>query len=168
MRDQVHEFLALERDPLEAIAGEFQAHVRLHPRQQFLGDEGLGDVVHGARVERAQQQVAILRRGEEDRGHAVHCRDLLQRRQQFEAIHAGHHHVQQDEVRSRFGSQRQRVDAVVGAVDPVTVAFQQGAHHANVRGLVIDDQDLARLEWRMRHARSLHPVPVAAHPIKTR
>ena len=39
--------------------------------------------------------VAILRRGEEDRGHAVHCRDLLQRRQQFEAIHAGHHHVEQ-------------------------------------------------------------------------
>ena len=30
MRDQVDQFLALARYPLQAVAGELQAHVRVH------------------------------------------------------------------------------------------------------------------------------------------
>ena len=78
VRNQVDQLLALAGHAGQAVTGQLEVQVGLHARQQFFRHERLGDVVHRAGIEGTQQQVAVLRGGEEDRRHAAHARHLLQ------------------------------------------------------------------------------------------
>ena len=140
VRDQVDQFLALARDPFQAVAGELEADVGVDPRQQFFGQERLGDVIDHAGVERAQQQVAVVGGGDEHHRHAQR-RVGAQRVHDFETVHARHHHVEQDQVGRGLRIQLQSLVAGRGGHHLVTLAGQQGGHHAQIRGLVVDDQD---------------------------
>ncbi len=144
VRDQVHQFFPLGRDAREAVARQFQAHVGIHARQQFLGQERLGHVIDHARVERPQQHVAILRGG--DKHHRRHRRRQgLQCLEYIEPVHAGHDHVEQDQVRRGFAITRQCFIAIAGPDNLVALPFQQAGNHAQVDRLVVDDKDAAVL-----------------------
>ena len=152
MRDQVDQFLAFAGHAFQTVAGQLQPDVRPDPRQQFLGNERLGDVVDRAGLERAQQELAVLGGGEEDRRHLAHAGLVLQRGQQFEPVHARHHHVEQHQVGRGGPRGRQRFGPIACGGHRIAVAFQQRADHPQVRGLVVDDEDAAGAGFRMRHA----------------
>jgi hypothetical protein len=77
--------------------------------------------------------------------------------EQGEAVHARHHHVQQHQVGNVLAGHRQRLVAIAGDDRFVPVAREQGADHAQVRRLVVDDKDPARSHHRRGHALSIVP-----------
>ena len=151
VRYQVDQLLALARDAFETVAGQLEADMRVDASQQFLGDEGLGDVIDGAGVEGAQQQFAILHRGEEDHRHRCQRGVAAELLQQLEAVHPRHHHVQQHEVRRLAFRELQRLRAAGGRQYLVAVPLQQGADDAQVRRLIVDDEDPAGGGSGMEH-----------------
>ena len=115
----------------------------IDPCPQLFGHERLGDVVDRAGVERAQQQFAILRGGQENHRYPMQLRLQFDLGQQFEAVHARHHHVQQQQVGDVGQGQNQRLFAGTGGEHFVAIARQQRAHRPQVGGLVVDDQNAA-------------------------
>src|SRR3546814_10354313 len=72
----------------------------------------------------------------------------------YTTLFRSHDHVEQHQVRRLLGCDRQRFLAAVGGDDLVAVAREQGADHAEVGWLVVDDQDAAGGVGRSGHARS--------------
>ena len=112
-----------------------------HPGQHHGGPQRLGDVVGGAK-----QQAAFLVRGTGQRREKGD-RDVARGRvgaqpgQYRVAVHARHHHVEQDQVgRGQVARQTQPHFARVRRQHPV-VRPQQLPQHGQVLGRVVDDQD---------------------------
>ena len=64
-----------------------------------------------------------------------------QRLQELEAVHLGHHQVEQDQGGPRGGEPGQRDPAVLGLDDGNALALEAPAHHVAHGGVVVDDQD---------------------------
>jgi hypothetical protein len=134
--------LGLEEGVLvrQPVARELELHLRAHARQHHRGPQRLGDV-----VDRAHRQPALFLLGGVERGDADH-RDVARQRigaqaaHHLEAVHAGHHQVEQDQIGLRLQrSQLERRRAGIGRAHRV-VAHQQFAQHREVLGDVIDDE----------------------------
>ena len=114
----------------------------------LLGGERLGNVVVGAVAHRFDR---IGNRRErchhDDRQPGI---EPLQFRQQAEAVHPGHSHVAQYQVRGRFGKQLERLLGAVRFGHLITGGVEGRGNHAPDIAIVIDDQDVSQ---------SLPPAP---------
>ena len=132
----VHQFLEMV-----AVAFEFQlvGHAAAHQRSL----KGLFDIILRAQGKAlGLVDLLVLGRDEHDRDVAG-ARRLLESAADFIAVHAGHDHVQQNNVRRGFAAgQAQGVPAVFGKHDGIVPA-QAFTQNAQVFRSVVHDQHAA-------------------------
>ena len=109
------------------------------PGHHLFEAERLGDVVVAAEGEAGDLVLQRVAGGQEQRGRV----DAVgaQPAQQPEAVHAGHHHVEDDRVRPDFAGLVQRGGAVGRGVDLETLELQTDREQLDDVGLVVDDED---------------------------
>ena len=100
------------QDAVVDLLGRRAAQHRVHARQQFLDAERLDDVVVGAGPQAADAVVGGVAGGQEDHRHLRAGR--AQALQHAEAVEAGHHHVEHDEVGLVLGHRGEGGRAAVG------------------------------------------------------
>jgi hypothetical protein len=115
--------------------------LRAHPGQHQDRLDRLGDVIG-----RAQQQASFLvvdvgQGGQEDHRDVCGGGVFVQASQYFVAVHAGHHHVEQHQIRPRRAGRR--AQGAFSGVGGAHLIFrsQQMRQQRQVCGFVIDDQD---------------------------
>ena len=105
------------------------------------GHDGFGQVVHCAEFQATQFFFGFTERGHEDHRDVVGSGLGAQDLECLVAIHARHHHIQQDEVwRISFVGDAQGFFTGGGGTDLVK-GLQQRGEHAEVVRVIIDDQD---------------------------
>ena len=97
------------------------AQQRLHPREEFGKGEGLDQVVVGAAFQPAHAVFDGVARGQHEDGRVL---VLAHRGQDLEAVHAGQHDVQDDEVVVALQREMAAVHAVAGQVHDVALLRQ--------------------------------------------
>ena len=80
----------------QALARAAQVHP--HTRHHFFGFDGFGDVIDPPRLQRGHQVFGLGEAGHEDDGDVGCCGGGLEAEGHLEAIHAGHHRVEQHDV----------------------------------------------------------------------
>ena len=133
-----------------------------HPCQQRGGLDGLGHVVHCARLQAAFSVGNDVERGHEDHRYLAGLWRGTQGRQHLVAFHLRHHHVKQDDVGHRLGvGDLQRPLPRVGHAH-VVVRAQQLADDGQVFAGVVDDQDRSEQGFvigRQKHGRGAFGLP---------
>ena len=110
----------------------------LDPCDDLDGIEGLGDVVVRPDVQ-PQDFVAVLALGgEQDDGHVA---ALPQLGRGADAVQAGHHHVQQDQIHRLALRQAQALQPVVGLHGGIALAGQVDVQGRDDVLVVVADQD---------------------------
>ena len=120
-----------------AIAVE--ARDRLHAGAQFGAIKRFGQKIVGAGGQPLQLGGAIIQRRHHHNRHFGQGRVGAQPAADFIAIHAGHHHVEQDQVRAQGVRQLQGLRPILRQHQFVIVVEQGGLHCAAPGGIVIDD-----------------------------
>jgi hypothetical protein len=129
------------------------AQDRTHAQRQLTRAEGLGDVVVRAGLE-ADQAVGLVAEGGQ---HDHRDRPLgAQPAAHLEAVHAGQHEVEDDEVGWLLGHPAQRLVAVVHALDRVPVPHEVTPDNVRHGGIVVDNDNPPR---RIGVAYQRIPVP---------
>ncbi len=132
------------RPELQALARHPVAEAAQHPldpRPQLAVVVGLGDVVLRDLLEDLGLGVGGVDGGEDDDRQVGASLDLARERQ---TVHAGHEHVDDEQVRPRLGKAAERLVAIAGGLHLVAVGAQLlGEEHEQV-GIVIDDEDPRR------------------------
>jgi len=120
--------------------------LRSHPRRDLRSHQRLGDEVGRTRLERSDLEVGKVVAGREDDRYARQSAVGTQRRADIEIRHAGHVGVEQDEVGRVLASQPHGIDA--GRRHPlVRIPGRQTAHHPQGRGVVVDEEEVAVVQW---------------------
>ena len=106
---------ALEHQAVQLIAVFFEFELVAHPGFDQGGLEGLDDVVHGAQVQAVGLVARVVLRSDEQNGDAGCGRIFLKATAHLVTVHAGHDHVQQNDI-GRVGavSQTQAGKPVLG------------------------------------------------------
>ena len=115
--------------------------VRMHPREHFLRVERLSDVIHRADLEPAHLVHGIVKRGQEQHGGLAPACVGLEPAARLVAVHAGHVHVQEDDVRLHVRQPRQRAVATGGKEHLVACPFEEGQQDAQVGGQIVHEQN---------------------------
>ena len=123
------------------IAERFQAQKIPHPQAQFGRFEGFGQELFGACFESRYAHGPVHLGGQHDDGNIQSGGIRLQQRRQFIAIHAGHHDVQQNEIRLRSADGRQRLFGARRHDGEISFGAQQQLQQLTVVLLIIDDED---------------------------
>nr|WP_229219530.1 hypothetical protein [Duganella sp. BJB1802] len=119
-----------------------QAQVSGHPRQHLLGPQRLGHIVDRAGAKARQLVGRVVEGGHEDHRHGGDRRGVgLQAPAHLEAVDAGQHHVQQDQVGRRERDPPQRFVAAVRDRQPQALRAQHAHRQRQVGLVVVDDQD---------------------------
>ena len=84
---------------LQTVTGLLGLQLGTHPGLNDHRFDGLGDVISGAEGEAELLALGVGEGGEQNDGNTAADRGLTQLPEHFITIHAGHHHIQQDEVR---------------------------------------------------------------------
>ena len=63
----------------------------------------------------------------------------------LDAVHPGHHDVEQHEIRPKLADLLQRFDAVAGGDDLVALAFEPHLQDLDIVGDIVDDEDQRRI-----------------------
>ena len=112
---------------------------------QPLGIVGFDDVVGGAEAHRLDDRRRLLAARQHD--HLQVGLRRLQRAQRLEPVHAGHHHVEQHDVR-RIALLDRGEHLVAARIGPRLVAAQREERPQVIgeRGIVVDDGDVGFLQ----------------------
>jgi hypothetical protein len=119
---------------LDAPQGGFDAC------HQFTRAEGFGDVIVRADGQ-ADDFVGFFGAGGQQ--DDIHVRFAAQAGEQFDAVEAGQHDIEQDQVWFEGARSFQARFAVAGGQDFVAFGFQVGADKFENAGFVVDDKDFA-------------------------
>jgi hypothetical protein len=138
--------LAVDREPrgrglLGRSVGVDALEDRLHAAYQQLHLDRLGQVVVGSHVEPCQLLPLLAQRREENHHRVLQHGVSADRAAGLRPVHHRHHHVQQDQVRTAFGGHFQRLGAVFGREDFVTLAYEVVTDEFEDVYLVVDQQD---------------------------
>ncbi|MNY15093.1 hypothetical protein D3C86_1482920 [compost metagenome] len=126
---------------MQTIPGLLGLQLGAHPRLDDGGFDGFGDVVGGAERQAVLFALEIGEGGEQHHRNAAGVGVDAQMLEHLVAFHAGHHHIQQDEIRPRLAARNtQALLPALGGEHPITGREQLGQHH-QVLGRVIDDED---------------------------
>ncbi len=136
----------------------FEAERRPDPRQELALVHGLREEVVGAGLN-ARHAILdrVQRRHQHDRDQPG-LRIALKNPEGADPVHAGHHHVEQDEVGWRRGHPLERLEPVRRGLRGKPATLELLLEVVDVEGLVVDDQD-AGLSIRLRIGLPSHRVP---------
>jgi hypothetical protein len=116
----------------------------LDPGDQRGLVDRLGQVLLGAGLEALDHVDRVRLGGDQDDRHERQPGLALEPPADLDAVHLGHHNVEQDEIRMVFAGGRQGGLAVGRGQDVVALAGQAGAEDVQVRRVVVGDEDLGR------------------------
>ena len=105
--------------------------------QQFRERKRLDQVVVGTVAQTTHAILDLVARREHQHRHVP---GLAQRGQDAETVHAGQHHIQQDQVVLAFDRQVTAIDAVMGHIDHIATLAQALLQVARQLGVVFDDE----------------------------
>jgi hypothetical protein len=145
---------------LQVLAVTLLFQQRLHLGPQDLRVEGFEQVIDRAvGIALEHRSLGLLVGGEEDNRRQARALAAAHEPRDLEAIHAGHLHVQQDQVDFMFEQGSQCFYTGRSGHDLPVLAFEQGAHADKVFRVVVDYQKHrminVRLSWCAFHAASL-------------
>ncbi|MNP63104.1 hypothetical protein D3C76_1584620 [compost metagenome] len=89
---------------MQTIPGLLGLQLGAHARLDDDRLDGFGDVVDGPERQAELLALGIGKGGKQYHGNAVGVGVGAQMLENLIAVHAGHHHVQQDEIRSRLAT----------------------------------------------------------------
>ena len=101
----------------------------------------LGHIVVGAKLQCFDDIRAFRLGGDHDDGQLGLRPALTQTAQHLEAAHAGHPHIEQNEIVLTGRRALERRRAVGGRVDPEALLYQKARQHVPVEVGVVDDED---------------------------
>ena len=147
-----HQFGGSRRDEfLEAVAVGFDLAAQALAIEQVLhalaGDldvDRLQQVVGSAELEAVQLRAVVAERSDENDRNLRQQRVRLEQPAGLVAVHAGHHHVEQDQLRRRLGRHVERRLARGHELEGKLLVQRVGQHH-QVGWRVIDDKNLGAL-----------------------
>ena len=93
--------------------------MRAHPRPHYRGADGFGQVVHTAGGKAFDLIGNIVQGRDKNHGHGGRLRLGLERAADRVAIHARHHHIEQNQIGRVFPRQLQRPLAISGELQAV-------------------------------------------------
>ena len=103
--------------------------------------ERLGQVVVGAELDAAHHAVDVVERRDHDHRNVAQPGIVLEAAQHREAVHLGHHDVEQDQVDRFAGQPVEGVPAMDRGHRLVLEQLQLLRQHVAIERLVVDDQD---------------------------
>jgi hypothetical protein len=109
------------------LGGGDAAQHGANPREQFVGIEGLDQIVVGPFVQPFDAIAAMAPRRQHDDRHVAMAADLMQ---QSESVDLGQHDIEDHKIVSLLQSARQPVAAVVRRGHLVAVLREELLHHA--------------------------------------
>jgi hypothetical protein len=118
---------------------------RLDPGHQGRLVDGLGQILVGARLEPGHDVLRVGFGGHQDDRDEGEVAVALEVLADLDAVHLGHHDVEQDQVRLPFAGERQAFLAVAGRVDLVAVDRKPGFEDVAVGRVVVDDENVRRI-----------------------
>ena len=135
--------------PLQLLLQLADREVRPDAGEHLVRLEGLVDEIHRAELEAPHLLARLRQRREEDDRAVARVRVSLEPGARLEAVHARHHDVEQHQVRHRAGRNREGVAAAAGGEQPVAPPLERLIEDLQIRGVVVDQQDLgaARVIW---------------------
>jgi hypothetical protein len=141
---QVDLEVAAVKDDLR-VAGRGASEDALHACDQLIGLEGLGDVVLGVVLERPDLGLGGVDGGEDDDREVG---DPLDPGAQLEAVHAGHHQVDDQQRRPALLELLERLGAR-GRGQHLVALARHSAREDGEKGWVVIDQQEGRPERRL-------------------
>ena len=114
----------------------------LHAGEEFVGAEGLGEIVVGAGVQTGYAVVVFSARGEHDYRNGALAADLMEG---FEAIQPGHHDVEQDKIKVAFQDARQTLFAIAREGKWDLMAREILGHESGEFRVIVDQKDGNRI-----------------------
>ena len=118
---------------------------------EFLGLEGFGDVVVGPGLQPGDDVCSLRTSGEHDDRHPAGASDVSTH---LDAVAAGQHEVEQDEVGAETGAGVEGVGTVVAPVGDVTLPLQDDLHHLGKCGVIVDDEHSSGVVLRVASSHS--------------
>src|SRR5687767_2813543 len=113
--DQAHGLARHDARP-ELVGEHFQAHETLDPAEQRKIADRFGQEVISARFKAANTIVRLIQGGDHHNGYMMGVGVALDAPAYFDAVHAGHHNVEQHDVGLDALHRLQRIDAVHGGM----------------------------------------------------
>ncbi len=132
---------------MDAFTGLLQPPEAVKPENppnacaQFGAVKWLGDEIVRARVDAEQTRFAVIKSRHHYNSYVGELRVSAQTGAYLEAVHAGHHHVEKDQIRLERGSISESCGAVSGAVQREFRVIKQLFEGLPVRFDVVNDQD---------------------------
>ena len=128
-------------DADEAVVQPFGLDEGAHPGGKLHPVRGLGDEVVGARLDCPDPGVGVVQGGDHDHGDHARRRVGLQPSACFEAVHSGHHGVEEDQVDVAGRERLQGLLAVAGDDRFAVERLEHGLEDLRVHRFVVDDED---------------------------
>jgi len=98
--EDAEQFVPVLGELVQLVAGPFERQVGADARHQLGVVEGLGDVIHAAALEGANDQTLVVRRRKENNGNLNPSSILPDSPANLESVHFRHEKVEEDEVGS--------------------------------------------------------------------
>ena len=111
---------------------------RAHPSHEFLGLEGLGNIIVGTSLE-TRHDIRGIGTGGQHNDRSV--RNPTDRAAHVKAVHTGQHDVQEDQVRIVLLKLSQRSRSVGTEDDVIALVLEDNADHLSQGDVVVDDED---------------------------
>jgi len=111
-----------------------------HPHEHFLFADRFGHIVDAACGQTTHNVLSIAARGDEDDRDIARLFVLLETLARCKAIDAGHHHIQQDQLRLAQGHDVQCLFATGGTHNPILVGLQGLTQQLDIGGNIVDDK----------------------------
>src|SRR5262252_3217492 len=124
---------------LELTAELDDVELRADAGEELGAVDRLGQELADAAVHALEPRVEVVTGGEEDDRDAGAA--VAQRGADLEAVHAGHHDVEQDQVDTPLADHAQAFLARVGLLRAVSLALQQAGGNVARTGVVVDHED---------------------------
>ena len=125
----------------QLVGHHLQPRQRAHARHQHDVGDRLGEEIVGAGFQPAHAVGGAVERGDHHDGNEMRRRVRLQPAAHLEAVHVGHHDVEQDDVAFGARADRQRLGAVRCGRHVEIFGRQARFQQLDVGGNIIDDQN---------------------------
>ena len=116
---------------------------------EFFGAEGFGEIVVGAGVEAEDAVLLGTAGGEHDDGNGGAAAELGE---DFEAVEAGEHDVEEDEIEGVFRSAGEAGGTVVDGVEGIAGALEEFGDELTETDVIVNDQNRCALGLFLFHA----------------
>jgi hypothetical protein len=139
----------------QLIGHHLEPRQRAHARDQRQFRDRLGKKIVGAGFEPAHLVGRLIERGDHDHRNVVGGRIALEPPAHFEAVHVGHHDVEQDEIAFGALADQERVLAAHRRDHVEILRRQPRFQELDVRGHIVDDQNARGHELYLRIAQKV-------------